>query len=266
MDLFWQISVLFKLPSDILKIDFEKKENQKNDDELVIGRESSECLKDMDKEAKAEFFDSVRSYYVESCSYIVSKFPLQEEWLIHAEVLDMTKRKNASFDSVVFFLDKLSLKCDVDQVEHQFLRYQVDTLNVKSVRIDEKWGELKDRYPLLCEVMLAVLTIPQGNADSERVFSAVRHVDTDFRQRMSNELMDALMVVKRHLVVRNEHCYTHKFTDEFLARAKSATYQGLRVTEAAPDGGDDIVGSDISGQIMQMLDISFQSHEVKKTA
>ena len=68
-------------------------------------------------------------------------------------------------------------------------------------------------YPDLCEIMLA---IPYGNADSERVFSAVCHVDTDFRQRMSVELMEALVVVKRHLVVRNEVCHTHKFSDNSL--------------------------------------------------
>ena len=57
-------------------------------------------------------------------------------------------------------------------------------------------------YLGLSEIMLAILTIPHGNVDSERVFSAVRHVDTDFHQRMSVELMDALVVIKRHLVVR----------------------------------------------------------------
>ena len=244
----------FRKAVDILKIDFTKKENQKKDNELVIGTETSEYLTDLKEEEKSKFFDSVRSYYQESCSYILDKFPLTEQWLIHAEVVDINQRRAASFASVKYFIEKLSLECDVDLVEHQFLRYQVDTVNVKSVRIDEKWFELKDRYPLLSEIMLAVLTIPQGNADSERVFSAVRHVDTDFRQRMSNELMDALMVVKRHLVVRQEVCHNHKFTNEFLSRAKSATYQGLREAASKTGGDADIVGSDISGLVMQMLD------------
>ena len=123
------------------------------------------------------------------------------------------------------------MKCDVDQVEHEFLRYEIDTLNLKCDTIDEKWGELTVAYPMLAEVMLAILTIPHGNADSERIFSAVRHVDTDFRQSMSEKLLDALMVVKIHLVVRKEVCYTHKFTDAFLTRAKSATFQGMRKTD-----------------------------------
>ena len=127
---------------------------------MVIGRVTTECLKDLDEEAKAEFFVSVRSYHVECCSYIVAKFPLQEEWLKHAEVLDPSRRKHANFESVVFFIDKL-MKCDVDVIEHQFLRYLVDTLNVKAERIDEKWDELKDRSPLLFEIMFAILTIPR---------------------------------------------------------------------------------------------------------
>ena len=57
-------------------------------------------------------------------------------------------------------------------------------------------------YLSLADIMCAILTIPHGNAVNERIFSAVRHVDTDFRQSMRVTPMDALMVVKRHLLVR----------------------------------------------------------------
>ena len=80
----------------------------------------------------------MRSYYVESCAYILAKFPLEEEWLKHAEVVDVSRRRSTSFASVMFFIQKLSIKCDVDQVEHPFHRYQIDRLDLKSERIDEK--------------------------------------------------------------------------------------------------------------------------------
>ena len=52
---------------------------------------------------KSEFFDSVRSYYVEIYAYIVAKFPLEEEWLKHAEVVDVSMRISTSFASVMVF-------------------------------------------------------------------------------------------------------------------------------------------------------------------
>ena len=95
-------------------------------------------------------------------------------------------------------------------------------LNVDD-QIDVKWGQLSSKYPLPAPIMLAVLAIPHGNDDSERVFSTARHVDTDFRQKMDMSLLEALIVVKRDLLVKNEKCYTYNFTEDFLIRAKSAT-------------------------------------------
>lgn len=201
------------------------------------------------------FYQDVRAYFVEAASYIVAKFPINEEWLKEAEVIDVNKRTVCFFSNVAYFIEKLSMKVDMNKAEHQFVRYQVDTLSfTPGDRIDQIWGILAKMYPELSKVLLAVLTVFHGNAGSERVFSAVRHVNTDFRQSMSRELMDALMVVKRHLVVRNDVCYTYKFNDSFLTRAKSATYQALKKhEEAGVDDNDDIVGLDISGQIMRML-------------
>lgn len=249
----------FRSAGDVLKVKFKERANQKSDADLVIGSEAKDCLRDIeDDDVKYQFFDSVREYYVEGCSYIMAKFPIEEEWLKHAEVVDITKRVTSNFKSVSFFVNKLELSdIDIDRVEHEFLRFQIDRLDMLGGddRIDEKWGKLIAVYPGLAEVMLSVLTIPHGNADSERVFSAVRHIDTDFRQRMSWELMDALMVVKRHLITRGEICYTHKFTDEFLARAKGATYQGLKMVneQSESESCKDIIGADVTGQVLQML-------------
>ena len=108
------------------------------------------------------------------------------------------------------------------------------------------------KYPELSHVMLAICTIFHGNADSERVFSAVRHIDTDFRQCMSEELFDALMVVKRHLLVSNKECHNYHFTPEFLARAKSATTKANLNLQKEGDSAD-IKGDDVSGKILRML-------------
>ena len=101
--------------------------------------------------------------------------------------------------------------------------------------------------------MLAILAIPHSNANSECVFSAVRHVDTVFRSKMDMALMEPLIVVKQHMVIRNDTCYTHKFTLEFLSRAKSATYQGLQKAETQTE--EEIPMEDVSGRVLKILDV-----------
>ena len=75
---------------------------------MVIDAETSVCFKDIDDDddVQSEFFDSVRSYYVESCAYILAKFPLEEEWLKHAEVVDVSRRRSTSFASVMIFFSQ----------------------------------------------------------------------------------------------------------------------------------------------------------------
>ena len=72
------------------------------------------------------------------------KFPIQHEFLIHAEVVDISKRSTAKFASILYFLDKFpGLKKDVEQINKEFLRYQVDKLPAEveeKERIDEKVG------------------------------------------------------------------------------------------------------------------------------
>lgn len=96
---------------------------------------------------------------MKACSYIITKCPLKEEWLSHAEVVDIEKRSSRSFTSVKFFIEKLTMDLQVDKVHHEFLRYQIDNLNLKSVSIDEQWRELEVAYPNLARVMLVVLSI-----------------------------------------------------------------------------------------------------------
>ena len=145
---------------------------------------------------------------------------------------------------------------NLDKIHQQFIRYQVEqNLGVHDQRIDSVWGDLMSKYPDLAEVMLALLTVFHGNADSERIFSAVRHVDTDFRKNMSLALLDALMVVKRHLIVNKKACFSYSFTAEFLRRAKGATTKANTVTQRDGNVNDELHGVDVSGQVMRLLQV-----------
>ena len=62
-------------------------------------------------------------------------------------------------------------------------------------RIDEYWlkvfqlqtGFGKLRFSLLGDVMKPLMSIPNSNADSERVFSMLRKIHTEFRSNLDND-------------------------------------------------------------------------------
>ena len=121
-----------------------------------------------------------------------------------------------------------------DQLERQFSCYQVDQLRSVNLddRIDVCWHTLgqgkaldssEPKYGLLCHVMLSILVIPHSNAHSERIFSSVRKVHVEFRANLGVPMLESLMITKASMQCRDS-CHKMTFTNEFLAKAKSATY------------------------------------------
>lgn len=78
---------------------------QKDDDDLAIGCEAKDLVKELSVTEQEGFFKCVREYYVKACDYIISSFPWQSETLKHAQVADVTKRDVSKFASVQYFTD-----------------------------------------------------------------------------------------------------------------------------------------------------------------
>ena len=219
----------------------------------------------MDSDQRQMFFDSVREYFSKAASYIIENFPLQDELLGHAEVVDVSKRKESDFSSIRFFVNRfpclLPTGAKIMDLQMQFLRYQVDKLPsgvVEADRIDVAWhliSQIKDlttglpMYGLLCRVMLAILVIPHSNADSERIFSCVRKNQTEFRPNMGVHLLESLIVTKVDRSAKKTPCYEQTYSKEILTRAKSATFKSLQKEDKMV--ADD---SEMNVKILRMLD------------
>ena len=227
-------------------LDYRNPKNQKDDCEIVIGSETREIITTELKASECEkFLSIVRLYYTKACDYIVAKFPLKSDVLLHAEVADLDLRVAAKFSSVRFFINKFpcmvlakeseTMHDAIDALQEQFLAYQLNDIPpavLEQTDADKQWTLMADVigpsgqlcYDRLAKVMLGIPTIPHSNAECERVFSQVRKNKTDFRGSMSNNLLSALLVTKAQ---QKGPCYAREFDTLFLKRAKSATYKAL---------------------------------------
>ena len=79
------------------------------------------------------------------------------------------------------------------------------------------------KYTNLSALALRLLAIPTSNADSERVFSLVCRIKTDFRSSLSPETVSAL--IGYHLNSTGECCKAATFDESLLAEAKQCTRQ-----------------------------------------
>ena len=90
-------------------------------------------------------------------------------------------------------------------------------LHVKSM--ESPLGERK--YYHLSNLALNLLSIPASNADSERVFSLVRRIKSDFRASLSTDTLSAL--IGCHLNKTSECCERRKFDVTLINKAKVCT-------------------------------------------
>ena len=123
-----------------------------------------------------------------------------------------------SFDKAAVNLEFREFVADRDVCstdDQDAVEFWLSVLNMKSAM-----GEY--RYTNLGRLALQLLAIPTSNADSERVFSLVRRIQTDFRSQLIPETISALIGVHFNT---NENCCEGNFDSNFLKEAKSCTHQ-----------------------------------------
>jgi hypothetical protein len=77
------------------------------------------------------------------------------------------------------------------------------------------------RYPNLSKLALACVVLPNSNAvaDSERIFSMLKKIQTEHRSELANDTICSLICAKQN---KNMECYEYCPDSEVLKKAKTA--------------------------------------------
>lgn len=224
----------------IYDVDYHQRDNQKEDEDLVVGTATGKIVADLSKKDQKQFYVNIRKYLCRVCNYILHKFPIKDEVVLHAKVADVSRLPHASFSDIKFFLNRFpilsklilqdnDIDAAVDIIQTQFCSLQLEDLEeVKKIeRIDTQWsfiGKIKSadgnlKYSDISKVMLAILTLPHSNAECERIFSIVTKTKTKFRPNLSDDTLEKVLLAKTGL---RGNCYEQIFDTAFLNKAKSA--------------------------------------------
>ena len=93
---------------DILltEVKYQEMENQKENADIFIGQAAKKFLYNNKEQLNVDnFYNSVRNYHLAACSYMIKKYPYDNELLINASVMDIDKRPGASFSSLTYFTE-----------------------------------------------------------------------------------------------------------------------------------------------------------------
>ena len=87
-----------------------------------------------------------------------------------------------------------------------------------------------NKFPILIRLVCAVMSLPHGNADVERLFSAMNNVKTSLRNQLGQDTLTAILMIKTN---NSSSCFDFKPTQVMVANVKSATYQHHMKRKAA---------------------------------
>jgi hypothetical protein len=111
------ILLRYKVPGAIrgrtvLEVNIEIEMGQRKDVELIIGEEAQDFINRKEEVGLRdtrikEFYAGVKKFYIEAAKYIKKNLPLNEDLLRHAEVADVTLRRNAvEYADLLYFLTR----------------------------------------------------------------------------------------------------------------------------------------------------------------
>ena len=86
------------------------------------------------------------------------------------------------------------------------------------------WSKIADLslYPTLVRLVQGIMSLPHGNADVERLFSAMNNVKTSIRNLLGNNTVTALLQIKTSI---DQPCYKFVPSNAMEASARSETYK-----------------------------------------
>ena len=204
--------------------------------DIYIGDDTTALLLHLEGEGEdvESFYCSVAHFYEAFVAKQLKAFDFKSEILQSLAFLDPPKSQSMLPSTFSAIRKCLPVRFDEAKVTLEFREFAVDS-EVTSVVSENRdalafWmavqkmkSPMEDpKYVHLATLALELLAIPTSNADSERVFSLVRRVKTDFRASLAPETLSSL--ISCHFNNTNTRCCKlGRIDDALLKKAKGCT-------------------------------------------
>lgn len=223
-------------------INFAQKDIQKDNNEIYVGSECEEYLKNLITEGHADIVATVRQnclqFYLTAAKETRKRLPITDDFLKKLKVFQpyqslFDTNRETSLQHV-FFVAKTLGDFDEEYLRKEWFALSTDLTVEEKTKLsqlpfDEMWKEILQRqlsnnnykYPTVKSLLSAVRALPNSNVDSERTFLILTDVKSKKRNNLSSTCVNATCVVKSALKTRGETAVNMKITAEHLSRMSS---------------------------------------------
>lgn len=226
---------VIRLTTDITSISYTDPSIHLPNSDIFVGDDTAALLLHLHEnegESVDRFYVGVKKFYQAVIKKLLEKFDFKSNLFRALRLLDPHECQDLSLDMFSEIGKLLPISFDGAAVRLEFREFVADC-NVSSasnsdaieywLRVSGMQSPLGDyKYANLGKLALDLLAIPTSNADSERVFSLVRRIQTEFRSRLLPETISAIVGI--HLNMNDHCCEGSDFDPSFLQKAKSCTH------------------------------------------
>jgi len=158
------------------------------------------------------------TFYVTAAEKIRKRLPVNNILLSKLQVFVFNTESETSFNDVSIVAKTIG-DFDEDALKKEWIALGLDLTikdkeNLSKLNFDNMWKEILQcqypnnisKYPNLTNVLNAVRSLPNSNADAERMFSLLTDVKIKKRNKLSSASINAICVFKSALKARRETC------------------------------------------------------------
>ncbi|KAL6256606.1 hypothetical protein P5V15_012717 [Pogonomyrmex californicus] len=173
-------------------------------------------------------------FYVTAAEEIRKRLPINNKFLLKLQVFRLfvslfNTDRETSFNDVSFIAKTID-SVDENALKKEWIALPLDFTmeekqNLSKLNFDNMWKKILHpkhpnnitKYPNLTNVLNVVRSLPNSNADPERMFSSLSNLKTKNRNRLSSASINATCVLKSGLRARGETCLNMMIEEKYLS-------------------------------------------------
>nr|XP_008192464.1 PREDICTED: uncharacterized protein LOC103312773 [Tribolium castaneum] len=205
-------------------------------EQINVGPEAFDLIKHFDNNLRLQFKLNCVQFYQKAFSECLKRFPLTEFYKnIIFVIPEVALKIDSQFCDISCVAENIYANKTVDCVREYnklkifFSESEKENLPKESLPFWKHLQTLKNfsdehLFKNISELALTVLLIPHGNADVERVFSLMCDVKSKKRNKMSTEMLCAILRIKIDLHNENSCCEDYVFTNKHYEKYNQNMY------------------------------------------
>lgn len=235
---FIKVSFIKENNADLTQLPFCSDEAQLPDDLIAVGMSARSYLAEEEENipiaTPSRFFLYVRKFYQAVVLKMMKKFPFKDTIIQDLGIIDPRNRGNVTAETALNLakrfkiLDDEDLDALGDECHDLCVSPDDDLPSFEDQNINRFWLDMSRmklandqlRFPKLCSIITVAMTIPNSNAECERVFSHLKKIQTSFRSELSNDTISSILATKLN---NNKSCFESIPEKTTLRKAKLAT-------------------------------------------